>query len=274
MFRRNRPDEIGEGGLAPTDGRRLDDDEIPPLQPLMRESRESPGEMPLAEAVAAATTRRAMGQAGEPPANPQQPTTPPERFGLGAPDRGATGGRDVGSPERRVYEPLGGLPVKPNRANAGDEARKLIVGQEIRLSGEISSCAHLVVEGTVEATLTDSRVIDITESGAYKGKAEVDDADIAGAFDGELVVRNLLLIRGTGRVTGTVRYRQLQVECGGQVTGDIRHEAAEAAPRPRPAEQPERDPVRPMREEPTANIIARSQELAGNGDSRTPRRAG
>ncbi|HVB17602.1 MAG TPA: hypothetical protein VNF04_13790, partial [Stellaceae bacterium] len=41
--------------------------------------------------------------------------------------------------------------VAPRRTDA--EARKLIVGREISLSGEITSCDKLIVEGSVEANL-------------------------------------------------------------------------------------------------------------------------
>jgi cytoskeletal protein CcmA (bactofilin family) len=29
------------------------------------------------------------------------------------------------------------------------------------------------------------------------------------------------LIRSTGKVTGTIRYGQIEIECGGQISGDI-----------------------------------------------------
>lgn len=98
---------------------------------------------------------------------------------------------------------------------------KLTVGPNIKLKGvEITDCDTLVVEGTVEATM-DSRVIHIAEQGAFTGSAEIDIAEIHGAFDGTLTVRQKLVIHATGRVTGTVRYGRLVVEDGGQLSGDI-----------------------------------------------------
>ena len=48
---------------------------------------------------------------------------------------------------------------------------KLTVGPNIKLKGvEITDCDTLVVEGMVEATM-DSRVIQISEQGAFKGSA-------------------------------------------------------------------------------------------------------
>lgn len=101
------------------------------------------------------------------------------------------------------------------------ETRKLIVGREISLSGEITACDRLVVEGSVEANLANCRDIDIAESGLFKGSASIDDAEVRGRFEGTLTVRRRLLIRATGKVTGNVRYGQIEIECGGQISGDV-----------------------------------------------------
>ena len=104
---------------------------------------------------------------------------------------------------------------------AEGSSAKLTVGPNIKLKGvEITDCDTLVVEGTVEATM-DSRVIHIAEQGAFSGSADIDIAEIHGAFDGKLTVRQKLVIHATGRVTGTVRYGRLVIEDGGQLAGDV-----------------------------------------------------
>ena len=130
--------------------------------------------------------------------------------------------------------PLGDAPKAPDAKAGGDasrggnttqkrdvETRKLIVGREISLSGEITACDRLVVEGSVEANLANCRDIDIAESGLFKGSASIDDAEVRGRFEGTLNVRRRLLIRATGKVTGNVRYGQIEIECGGQISGDV-----------------------------------------------------
>ena len=98
---------------------------------------------------------------------------------------------------------------------------KLTVGPNIKLKGvEITDCDTLVVEGTVEATM-DSRVIQITEQGAFRGTAEIDIAEIHGEFDGSLTVREKLVIFSTGKVTGKIRYGKVVIEEGGQLSGEI-----------------------------------------------------
>ena len=98
---------------------------------------------------------------------------------------------------------------------------KLIVGPNIKLKGvEITDCDTLVVEGLVEATM-DSRVMQIAEQGAFKGSAEIDIAEIRGSFDGNLTVRDKLMIYATGKVTGKIRYGKVVIEEGGQLSGEI-----------------------------------------------------
>jgi cytoskeletal protein CcmA (bactofilin family) len=112
------------------------------------------------------------------------------------------------------------------------EMRKLIVGREISLSGEITSCDRLVVEGSVEANLANCRDIEISESGVFKGSASIEDAEVRGRFEGVLNVRRRLLIRASGRIVGTVRYGQIEIECGGQISGDIQAQPTVNEPPP------------------------------------------
>jgi cytoskeletal protein CcmA (bactofilin family) len=101
------------------------------------------------------------------------------------------------------------------------DLRKLIVGREISLSGEINSCDKLIVEGSVEANLQNCHDVELAETGLFKGSATIDDIEVRGRFEGNLIVRKRLFIRSTGKVSGTIRYGQIEIECGGQISGDI-----------------------------------------------------
>ena len=57
----------------------------------------------------------------------------------------------------------------------------------------------LVVEGKVEAKLTEGKLLEITESGQFRGSVEIENADIAGRYDGQLVVHGRLTVGGTER---------------------------------------------------------------------------
>lgn len=105
--------------------------------------------------------------------------------------------------------------------SASSDTRKLTVGKDISLSGEIGACDHLVVEGTVEATIKGGQSLEITETGLFKGTVEIEDAIIAGRFEGNLVVKGHLLVRSTGSVSGDVHYGDLAVEAGASLNGTI-----------------------------------------------------
>ena len=107
--------------------------------------------------------------------------------------------------------------IEPDRYSG----KRLIVGEGIRLSGEISSCDRLVVEGEVEVTLNDTLALEIASSGRFTGGCEVEEADISGVYEGDLTVRKRLFVRGSGKLTGTVRYGELERERGGQIAGNI-----------------------------------------------------
>jgi cytoskeletal protein CcmA (bactofilin family) len=133
--------------------------------------------------------------------------------------------RSTGEPPARSYGDMReGRPPERHAevSSAGDvNTSKLIVGRDIILHGEIRACQNLVVEGRVEAALTDCRSIEIAASGVFKGSAHIQTADVSGRFEGDLVVTNRLIIRSTGRIVGTIRYGQLEIERGGVVSGQI-----------------------------------------------------
>ncbi len=133
------------------------------------------------------------------------------------------------APPRRP-DPTATQGAVSSTAKREPEMRKLIVGREISLSGEITSCDRLVVEGTVEANLANCREIEISDTGVFKGSASIDEAEVRGRFEGILNVRRRLLIRSTGKVVGTVRYGQIEVERGGQVSGDVQTQPSNEPP--------------------------------------------
>jgi cytoskeletal protein CcmA (bactofilin family) len=97
----------------------------------------------------------------------------------------------------------------------------VIVGRAVTLTGALSDCDVLVVEGRVDAHISSSRAVEITETGVFRGEGEVEEAIVRGWLDGDLTVSRRLLVRSTGRVTGNIRYRDLQIEHGGRIAGTL-----------------------------------------------------
>ncbi|MCI5060624.1 MAG: polymer-forming cytoskeletal protein [Alphaproteobacteria bacterium] len=99
--------------------------------------------------------------------------------------------------------------------------RTLVISQGISMAGEIESCEHLVVEGKVEAALKGASQVDITETGEFYGTIEIDEANIAGRFEGDITVRGRLTIQSTGVVVGSITYKELAIEAGAIMDGSV-----------------------------------------------------
>ena len=73
--------------------------------------------------------------------------------------------------------------------------------------------------GNVEASLHECRELEISNQGVFQGNAAVAVAEIRGRFEGDLVVRKRLVIRSTGRISGSITYGEIEIESGAEVAG-------------------------------------------------------
>jgi len=116
---------------------------------------------------------------------------------------------------------LGGQTYGTAQTRTETEGRKLTIGQGITMSGEIENCDQLLVEGTVEATLNGAKLLDIAETGIFYGSVDIEEAVIAGRFEGDLTVDGRVTVESTGTIIGTITYRELTVEAGATIEGKI-----------------------------------------------------
>jgi cytoskeletal protein CcmA (bactofilin family) len=223
MFGRKRPesdsakaeqDLIPENLVAPL-AKTTSKPPTPPMPPAQPAGRTPPFSAPRPTTH---TTTAPEGSA----ASMSSTTSPSPLLGVRAPTDGASA--RPADPFTRPTAPA----AKPEQV----EMRQLIVGREISLSGEIKSCDRLLVEGNVEANLASCREVEIAESGLFKGTANVDDMELRGRFEGTLTVKGRLFIRAAGRLTGKVTYGQIEIECGGQVSGEVQSHPAETSHAP------------------------------------------
>jgi cytoskeletal protein CcmA (bactofilin family) len=180
----------------------------------------------------------------------------------------------VGATEKRELKPtepfwktseplrLGDPPLPPQeieldprpRSNQ-TEARTLIVGAGMSLSGTITSCDRLVAEGTVDAKLDGCQQVIVAQTGVFRGNVSTDNADVHGRFEGELVVRKRLLVRAAGQVSGTVSYGEIEIERGGRISGQIEPQEGDGATA---SSQPSQAGKIPLTGSPRETLLPRS----------------
>lgn len=178
---------------------------------------------------AATSTPAAPSQAPAASSRPAMPSNPYAK--QPAPQSAARPGGYPGSSYSGVAysAPKAAAPAAPRssadtaRPSAAVQAggRMLTIGAGITMSGEIEACDNLVVEGTVEAALKGARNLDIAESGTFYGTVEIEEAVIAGRFEGDLTVNGRLTLRSGAMITGSVAYGELEIEAGAIIDGRL-----------------------------------------------------
>lgn len=106
-----------------------------------------------------------------------------------------------------------------NKASAPSSNSLNSLVQGTFIEGKIKASNDIRIDGTIKGELfCDAKVI-IGSSGVIEGTIKCQNAVIEGRFDGTLMVKDLLNIRETAKVTGEVKYGKLVVQSGAVISG-------------------------------------------------------
>ncbi len=155
-----------------------------------------------------------------PKANPSMNTFVPSAIRASS---NPTNSQNQPQPQSAMQQNMAAPKQQPLKVdNIGLETeRRLTVGYGIALEGKVSDCDKLVIYGNVNAELNNVKALQISDSGCFRGAAEIDYAEISGIFEGELRVRKSIVISSTGRVSGKITYSSIEIKPGGKFTGEI-----------------------------------------------------
>ena len=101
-------------------------------------------------------------------------------------------------------------------------AREAIIQEDTIIKGKIRNCRQMEIRGYFEGDLA-AEEVSVPKGGTFYGTMKSDRADIAGSVQGEVFVKNLISIRATGAVNGQVRYGQLAMEMGADLSAELRN---------------------------------------------------
>lgn len=98
----------------------------------------------------------------------------------------------------------------------------MVVNADMTVTATIRKCRRLEVFGYVDGDVIADEIV-VHPGGQLYGIIRAGQADIHGAVQGEVVVRNLIAIRAGGSVTGNVQYGRLALEDGGNLAAELRN---------------------------------------------------
>ncbi|KAB7528691.1 polymer-forming cytoskeletal protein [Flagellimonas olearia] len=88
------------------------------------------------------------------------------------------------------------------------------IEKNTKIKGDITSEADFRIDGKLEGNVKTSGKVVIGKDGYINGKVECVNADIEGKFNGELSVAELLSLKASAIIEGTVSVSKLAVEPG------------------------------------------------------------
>ena len=88
------------------------------------------------------------------------------------------------------------------------------IEKNTKIKGDIISEADFRIDGKLDGNLKTSGKVVIGKDGYIHGKVECVNADIEGSFNGELLVADLLSLKSSAVIEGTVVVSKLSVEPG------------------------------------------------------------
>lgn len=96
----------------------------------------------------------------------------------------------------------------------------IFIGEGVVFKGSIRAPNQAIISGQFDGEL-DARDVLIGSSGVMTGKTTAQFVDVKGVLNETVTSRELLIVRSSGRVHGTVTYGEIEIERGGQVKGDM-----------------------------------------------------
>ncbi len=114
-----------------------------------------------------------------------------------------------------------------------------LIAQGVEIEGDVVFSEGMRIDGRIagdvigrEAEGGRPSLLVLSSTGRIDGSIRCGDAVINGSVTGDLDVAHRLELQAGARITGTIRYRELQMDVGAGVTGQlVRVADAEAAPR-------------------------------------------
>ncbi len=153
-----------------------------------------------------------------------------------------------------------------------DQENVAYIGSGVTIKGEISVPDLIVVDGTIEGAIT-ARVVSVGQTGVVRGNITATEADISGSVSDHIDIKQLLIIRTSGRVEGKIRYGEIELEKGAVVAGDLAATddfRAATKPTGQKASAAQPAPVIEAAREPNKSSLDRIDRMVRNGRSIIP----
>lgn len=106
-----------------------------------------------------------------------------------------------------------------NNADSPDKLNRLVEG--VIVNGDLKLSSSFRLDGKVTGNIKCDAKFVLGEKGVLTGNLSCMEAEIEGVVDGDLRVENLLTLRKTANIQGSIESVRLVIEDGAQVGGNV-----------------------------------------------------
>jgi cytoskeletal protein CcmA (bactofilin family) len=134
-------------------------------------------------------------------------------------------GGEPRSPAARTPEPA----RAPDAKAAESASRASVLGPTLRFKGELSAQEDLIVQGSVEGSITHTQSLTVGTDGTMKGDIRARVIVIDGKVEGDMFATESVNIRATAKVKGNVFAPRVGISEGAFFQGQIEMQPSGAA---------------------------------------------
>ncbi|GAB5409172.1 MAG: hypothetical protein BalsKO_15370 [Balneolaceae bacterium] len=95
------------------------------------------------------------------------------------------------------------------------------IQKETQINGDINSTGKVHISGSLKGNITAKIHLVINNGGHVKGNISTPRSEISGVVHGDLRISDLLVLKSTAQVFGTIYAKFLVMEDGSQLNGSI-----------------------------------------------------
>lgn len=96
-----------------------------------------------------------------------------------------------------------------------------VIGRGLYIKGELHGEEDLIIEGTVEGTITMQKSLTIEAEGRIKADIETENITVRGEMVGDLSAREKITLHAGSKMIGDMRAPRIEIEDGAYYKGRI-----------------------------------------------------
>ncbi|MCU0378199.1 MAG: polymer-forming cytoskeletal protein [Bacteroidales bacterium] len=95
-----------------------------------------------------------------------------------------------------------------------------LISQGTEITGDIKSAGDIRIDGVLNGNLNTKGKVVIGPTGRIKGEVECKNSEVSGTVDGKISVTQLLNLKASSKIIGTIITGKLSIEPGALFTGN------------------------------------------------------